>query len=246
MESPPFLSENSPESESDGSGHVDRVESLWRFFVSVRGSPLLPSCREIEALLGLLLREIPDEVIRAGISQAVTEYRDKSLRRNPSLVDCTREIVRLHRERLHRHLVAATRETPESVESPQVRLDRSIAIAEKGIEENLGRIPLSTEERKVVSRKLIAHFRRILSEIESPSLESLDLIFNRLDGKLAKLLMKAIPPDELTAMSQEAEHGLRLLKPDIGRAEVDRLIPILVQERARSRYRLRPLNWSMT
>lgn len=232
----PFFDVNE---DCETSAEHEIIDRIWKYFVGLRGGPLLPSCREIETMILWLGREIPEKTIMDGIGQALTDYRVKSIRPGFSLTSCRHEVNRLYLERTRSQVLTQITVSAASEVLPDGKT--LISLLQTAIERNLCRIPVSSEVRGTVTRSFRRYLLQRWRDGRLSSLDTVDETLQHVDQRLTSILMDSLSTTELCRLKRESALIFSNYKTILKADEFERIVMSSVRERSRVFYGLRPL-----
>lgn len=239
MISLPFISENEdlPTSEIP---EMEKIEAIWKFFVDKRGAPLLPSCAEIEILIGWMKMHVPEIIIKKGIRQAVLEYQEKHINRSPSLTYCKHEVTRLFKDfsykEINRNIKIQTSDTSWGLSQKKLLND---LIAESNLRIQL--IPLTDKEKKETLGKIEKFIETRHKQCNNQSLECFGETLTAIDKRLTNLLLKKVPEKTKEQIYKQSKAALLSLQPNFHKKKLNTILKSLLGERLRLKYGLKPL-----
>ncbi|MBN2382782.1 hypothetical protein JXQ70_07860 [bacterium] len=225
------------ESEQEGSD-VERINTLWHYYVDLRGAPLLPTCKEIEALLLWMERAIPDAIIKKAMNQSLAEKELDARRKGLGLHHCHNEVRRLYRQYLDRELSGVTSE--RSADQPAVRaLSLDLERTEMQIRENVSRLPLTARQQNTQITHMLRWLNKRARDGKCTSLEHIEKTLDLLNRRHSTLLMKSVSDEEILLLETESQQVLAHYLPTFGQDRMDTIVRSFVLERLRNRYQLK-------
>lgn len=238
----PFESSASSGASGAGEDESPLIDQLWQFFISERGAPLLPSCREIELLIGFVSRGIPRHLIQKGIVQIISQERELNATKHISLIRCEHEINRLFRQSIIREVYQNLKEhtSPEN-ESTGFQREHYLTLLSQLLDGKLKDFIENSSERSKRTRKYLAWVSKQLTKYDYPDEAMFEEILDKLDQKLTTEIISLMDETDRETLLTECRIILKKYKKSIPSNRFEGLCQNLLRERMRVRYGLRPL-----